>query len=253
MRRVLSLFAVLLLAGTAGLLAGCDDRQPSPPPAQAGNPTPTGPVYRSGKPNGLEKRPAREILAKALAATRGATSLRITGTYRSGGQTFDLDMRYDATGARGEHRLSEGESLRIVRIQNEVWLRAGERFWRDIVGTRSFRDKYLRFPADDPRYAGVVDLTYPDRLIPKLIAVGPRDPLVKGEIKVVNGVRAVEVVDRASRRGGSIWVALQGPPYVVRVEAGVGSRASGSVDFFDYGAPVKLTAPDPRQVVELTG
>lgn len=190
------------------------------------------------------------ILQRAQAATAAAAFVHVKGTVGDGGKNaFAVDMNFTSTGSDGTIK-QDSMTARVTRVQNQVWFQGDSRFWSDVGSTQADvanSGKYVQVPANDKRFAGLVDNTYIERLVAKLL--GKPGALEKGEARDVNGRRAIPLVDKGAG-GGTIWVATEGAPYFVRFESAADAKARGSVDFLGYNERTVVNAPDPDQVVD---
>lgn len=189
------------------------------------------------------------ILQRAQAATAAAAFVHVKGTIGDGGKNpFAVDMNFTSTGSDGTIK-QDNMTARITRVQNQVWFQGDSRFWSEVGSTQADvanSGKYVQVPANDKRFAGLVDNTYIERLVAKLL--GKPGALEKGEAGDVNGRRAIPLVDKAA--GGTIWVATEGAPYFVKFESAKDAKTQGSVDFLGYNERTVVNAPDPDQVVD---
>lgn len=242
--RVLPL--VLLTGMVAGLLAGC-----------GGGGTPAHRAWRTqtqAPPTAVpvastSELGAAEIVTRAIRTTQAAAAVRIRGQFKADGQDVALDMRYDATGGGGRVKIEE-QTIDVLRIQREFWFAGDERFWRRVGGNQAVRDyqaKYLKIPASDQRFTPLLNTTYVGKLLTTLVRA--KGPFVKAGTVTMRGQRAVVVVDKTKDYGGTLWVAADGPPYLLRIQAAPDSRVSGAVDFGDYNKRFSLAPPNPRRVI----
>jgi hypothetical protein len=70
----------------------------------------------------------------------------------------------------------------------------------------------------------------------------------RGLTSQVNGVLALALEGNAVD-DGTLWVAIEGEPYPVRIDAGT----QGVIDFMDYGATVDTNTPPASQIFDLSG
>ncbi|MEU8139662.1 hypothetical protein [Streptodolium elevatio] len=194
---------------------------------------------------------AAAILQRAQAATAAAAFVHVKGTVTEPGATtpFSVDMRFTATGSDGAI-VEDGVTARVTRVQNQVWFQGDARFWSEVgsaAAETANRGKFVQVPVGDRKYAGLVENTYVERLVTKLL--GKPGPLEKGETREVNGRTAIALVDKGPG-GGTIWVATEGAPYLMRFEAAPDARTKGAIDFIGYNDRTVITPPDPDIVVD---
>ncbi|MGC0419152.1 hypothetical protein [Embleya sp. AB8] len=245
-------FVVATAVSVTVLAAGCSAGRPAHRSWQATADEPT-----AGAPlgNQVDSLDPAAILQRAQAATAGAKSVHVKGEVLVPGgagkpaKPFTVDMRFTAIGSAGQI-VEDGTTADVTRVQNQVWFRGDAKFWSN-VGTGADvagHDKYVQVPSGDKRYGGIVENTYVERLTNKLM--GKPGKLDKGPTRQVNGHRAIALENRTPGTGGTIWVATEGPPYLLRMEAAADAKQPGAFDFLGYGERVDLHAPEPKDVVD---
>jgi hypothetical protein len=246
-------FVVATAVSVTVLAAGCSAGQPAHRSWQAPVDEPTAGAPLGNQVDGLD--PAA-ILQRAQAATAGAKSvhvkgeLTLPGTSGKPAKPFSVDMRFTSTGSVGQI-VEDGITAYMTRVQSQVWFRGDAKFWSKIDGTTTevaYRDKYVQVPSNDKKYAGIVENTYVERLTNKLM--GKPGKLEKGAIGQVNGHKAIALENRTPGAGGTIWVATEGAPYLLKMESAPGAKQSGTFDFLSYGERVDVHAPEPKDVVD---
>jgi hypothetical protein len=231
----------------AALAAGCSA---GGPPAHRAWRAPTAVQPTAAKVSSITELGAAEIVDRAVKATHAAGFVRVLGQITKDEESFFLDMRYDATGGGGRIR-TDGQTVEVLRIQREVWFSGDTDFWRRVGGdgaVPAYRNKYLKIPASDSRFASLLDTTYIAKLTQMLLQA--KGPFAKQGIVTLRGQRAVVVVDRTKGSGGTLWIAAEGRPYLLRMQAAPDSAVAGTVDFLDYNKRVSLPPPDPRRVID---
>lgn len=267
-RTGLALSGVASVLAAATLLTGCTaDGDPARRPWKEAPPSVAAiPVPSAG--NGIAAMSAPDILAKAIASTAAATSVRVTGSVAPAYQTsmrradddggssdqsdFAIDMLFTATGSTGNITES-GTTLRVLRVQRQVWL-GGQDFWTRLTSEHAapnYQGKYVPLAVGDSSLGPIVDASYLVPLLNKLLRVNQAS-LVKSQLTSVHGVPAIALVSSGHGFGGTVWVATHGQPHVLRVQTAKDSDLSGALDFTDYDQRVPLTPPAPSQVVDPT-
>ena len=163
---------------------------------------------------------------------------------------FSVDMRFTSTGSEGRI-VEDGTTAYMTRVQNQVWFKGDAKFWSEVDGTLSavaYRDKYVQVPSSDRKYTGIVENTYVERLTKKLM--GKPGTLEKGRTDHINGHAAIALENKTPGAGGTIWVATEGAPYLLRMEAAAGAKQAGGFDFLAYDERVDVHAPEPKDVVD---
>ena len=224
----------------AALLAGCDKSGTDPAASASPSTAPSD--------NGVALLPASEILSKALAAASSAQSVHIKGDITVDSDKISLDVTVSGENGKGSIT-AEGQTVELIRVNNDVYMKAGEGFWNMVAGDdRSpaiasvLKDRWVKVPADEG-FAELANLFNPDRLLPSA------GPATKGQTKTINGISAIGLTDSVDTGEGVIYVATQGEPYPLRLE---GPAGEGAIDFTDWNAPVEITAPPAGDVLDMS-
>jgi hypothetical protein len=228
------------LLAAAGLLSACSGASP-----------PSGPAGASA-PNGVETLSADQILARAKAAAKSASSVHLSGT--ESGTTVDLSVgRNIATGTVTEG----GLTVALLAVGGTTYVRASAAFWDSTSGAASasaLAGKWVVAGSATGGASALVSFTDIGRVVDQVLA--PTGPLTRTQVSTLDGRRVIGVT--SSQDGDTLYVALDGPPYPVRiVPAGGASAGSGSAagppTFSAWNAPVVVHSPPPDQVVNLSG
>ncbi|MDX3239987.1 hypothetical protein PV392_30720 [Streptomyces sp. ME03-5709C] len=192
--------------------------------------------------NGVGTLPAGTIEKRARAAADAADTVRLAGTVVSRGRTYTLDMRLRGNGGMGEVT-SKGSTFELLRVGDDLYLKAGAGFYRDQVGAK-LKNKYVKVPAADPAYDQFSGFTDKKVLLDDLFVL--RGALAVGDHRTVDGVRTIAVTADGGD-GGTIDVSLEGKPYPLRYERAGGA---GTLTMDDWGKDFTLRAPDEEDVVD---
>jgi hypothetical protein len=243
-----------LLAGAlaaVAFLAGCSGASGTRGGSSGAHPATT-PVATTLAENGIANLSAKQILAKAKDALSQAGSVRIQGGGFSEGEQFALDMRYGRAGAVGS-LTSNGQTIELLRIGRTVYLKGSAAFWRSIGGNPAaelLKGRYLKMPASTREFAEVASFTDLEKSAAELLA--PDGEISKSGRTTIRGMAAIGLKD-PTNGGGTLYIALRGEPYPLRVAPDKGKTDDvGSLDFLDYGVPVALTQPPADQVVDVS-
>lgn len=246
-RRGATLLTSALVTGLA--LAGCggdegDSADDVAAPAESAAPD----------TNGVDDLNADEILEEARDAATAADSVRISGEVVDDGSTIIIDMQYSGDGSNGTIG-ADGATMELLRVStDEYYMKADAETWEQLTGEAAsgdiFADRYVRIPGDDESLGDLTSFLDFESFVEE--ALDPDGTLEKGETAEVNGVQAIGVVDPDSEDGGTLWVALTGEPYPLRIESPEGS-GEGAIDFLDWGKAVDIKAPAEDEVIDLSG
>jgi hypothetical protein len=246
-------FVVATAVTVTVLVAGCSAGRPAHRSWQAPADEPTAGAPLGNQVDGLD---SAAILQRAQAATAGAASVHVKGelvtpgTNKTPAKPFSVDMRFTSTGSEGQI-VEDGTTAYMTRVQSQVWFRGDAKFWSKVEGTSgavAYNDRYVQVPVQEKKYDGIVENTYVERLTNKLM--GKPGKLEKGATKQVNGHKAIALENRTPGAGGTIWVATEGAPYLLRMEAAADAKQTGAFDFLAYGERVDVHAPEPKDVVD---
>jgi hypothetical protein len=225
---LLAVVAVLL----SGLLSGC----------KVGS-------WSSG--NGVAKQPAPEILDRARSAAASAGSVHVRGQLVSGGQRVSIDMRLmQDKSALGVISMG-AQTLELVRRGADLYVRGSDSFYRSLgiaAMPRQLKGKYLKVRAGGNEFASLAGFTDMERIFDMFLA-SPA-PLAKGKKRKMDGVRVIGVVERV-RDGRTLYVALQGEPFPLRISSPPDSAAAESISFLEYNQPFTMSVPRRTNVVDL--
>jgi hypothetical protein len=211
---------------TAVLLAGCGAPTQDGPRKPASQP----PASVAAKPTGLAAQPPAEIVRRAHAALRGATSFRATAK--------DAALVVTRRGAKGWLR-QDGARLDVIIVGKRVFFR-GREFWaaHDPAVGRAIGDRWVDMTGTA---AGATD-----DLVGYLSVKGFADSFGTDVVRkrtftkvsehTVNGVRVV----RLTGPGATLDVAATGTPYPLRYDS---SKDDEDVTLTAFGRPVIITAP----------
>jgi hypothetical protein len=230
------------------LTAGCSAGQPAHRSFNAPEPEPSAGLPLGNRVGDLD--PAA-VLQRAKTATAAAAYVHVKGDIKAKtgkADAFSVDMKFSGTGSEGS--INEGaRPTRVTRVQNQVWFQGDEKFWKEVDAPSAvaYREKYIQIPVNDRRFTGIVESTYIDNLVNRLLGK-PGELTKNDQVQQINGHSAISLTDKAT--GSVIWVSTQGAPYLLRLEGGKTAKTTGSVDFIGYDERTVIQAPDPDKVVD---
>jgi hypothetical protein len=241
-----------MIIAVAFAIAGCQTpRPPATTPPATTPPATTPPASAtSSSDNGIADEPAEQI---AVVAVRGMTSkypmrIRVTVMDDHGQPALTFDVVRDFTDGRGTVQIG-GHTLQIVRRNGHDYAKADAGFWRT-YGPPNLRDpdrvakiegKWVRGNLYSSGLPVGRFLDFHDDLWEALVN---GKQFAKGDRVVINGVPSIAVT---SNYIGTVYVATEGEPNVVRVLADNGTF----FDYSEYGKPVVIDEPPADQTVDL--
>lgn len=231
----------LLVAGTA--LTGCSEEDPN-----------------EGT-NGVGRLSADEIQKRTRKAAESVGTVRLYGTVVTSGRSYTLDMKLKPEGGIGSVT-TKGETFRLLRIGDELFLKAGAEFWghtggkgqgeggdegggkADTAAAGKLAEKYVKVPQGDPSYKKFSGFTDKNVLLGGLLTLHGK--LATDGHHEQAGVRTIRITgDQGS--GGTLDVSLEGAPYPLRL---VRAGKAGTLTFSDWGADFPLEKPAESETLD---
>lgn len=195
----------------------------------------------SGQPsNGVEAKPAPEIVSTSLKAAEGAHSVHVAGSVTGSGVPLKLDLEI-VRGRGAQGTISEGSlTIRLVRIGDTAYINGGAELYKRYAGAAAakvLKGKWLESSATSGELAPLSELTDLQKLLS--VTLQSHGALKKGGTSIVNGQKALAVKDTTN--GGKLYVATTGKPYPIEIVK-TGSEG-GRFTFGRWNEPVSLKAP----------
>ncbi|MER6996750.1 hypothetical protein [Streptomyces sp. NPDC000410] len=210
----------------------------------------------------IEQLTARQISEKAKKALLSAKSLHITtkGNLDDPEAATELDLTLDREGnCAGSVSTGGKGSVEIIKRGETVWMKPDEAFWKSQVPGRGeaaaklFKDRYLRGTTDDSMLRGMAEVCDLDGILKSVTGSSDIElALTKGRKTKVDGVEAIPLTGKRAERTMTLYVATEGKPYPVRLNATVAGEAEASIAFSDYDEPVPSTTPPADKSVDLS-
>ncbi|WP_053163288.1 hypothetical protein [Streptomyces noursei] len=244
-----------LTCGAAGvvLIATCAAAAPADDPGDEGD---------------LAGKTAQQISDDALHALLGAHSLRLRTA--SSTDATKLDLTLDRAGNCAGN-VSKGPLGRVDLIKHgkDVWLKPDAAFWKSqlpgdegTTAARNYQGRFLHGTTDDAflqSIATACDLTaFQKSVAPQSPA--PQDPsspstssvtLSKGRPTTHEGTRVLPVVKKVGDATQTVYVAIQGTHYPLKLTTQVDGESS-TVLLSDYDHPVPAHTPPPGQTADIS-
>ncbi|MEU9356047.1 hypothetical protein AB0D65_34870 [Streptomyces griseoloalbus] len=203
--------------------------------------------------NGVGRLPADQIRSRAQKAAESVGEVRLHGTVVTSGRTYTLDMRLKEKGGIGSVT-TKGETFRLLRIDDELYLKAGAAFWgqadgegggdADAAAAGKLAEKYVKVPQGDPSYKKFIGFTDKNVLLGGLLTLHGK--LATDGHHERAGVRTIRVTgDKGS--GGTLDVSLEGTPYPVRL---VRAGEAGTLTFSAWGTDFSLEKPAKDETLD---
>ncbi|MYW49476.1 hypothetical protein GT346_40800, partial [Streptomyces sp. SID161] len=182
--------------------------------------------------NGVGRLPADRIEAKTRAAADAASAVRLSGTVVTSGRTYRLDMQLKTDGGSGSVT-SQGATFKLLRVGQELYLKADADFWNHADGsdgaTGKLDGKYVKVPQGDPAYKKFSGFTDKDVLLDGLLTLHGT-LATDGRHTDQSGTPTIRITGDAGS-GGTLDVSLRGTPYPLRLVRGGGAGTLGFADW----------------------
>ncbi|MFB7496874.1 hypothetical protein ACFC09_19685 [Streptomyces sp. NPDC056161] len=203
--------------------------------------------------NGVGRLSAGQIESRTRSAADSAEAVRLSGTVVTSGNTYRLDMRLKAGGGSGSVT-SKGATFQLLRIGEQLYLKADADFWRHADGADAkggeaasadkLDGKYVKVPQGDPAYKKFSGFTDKDLLLDGLLTL--HGDLTTDGHHEQSGVRTIRITgDKGA--GGTLDVSLEGEPYPLNL-----ARAgdAGTLSFSDWDKGFTLDEPSKGDTVD---
>lgn len=238
-------------AAVAVLAAGCGGGSTTTSTASTATTAGT-----SSSPSALAGLTADQVLAKARAAVAVARSVHIVGevVQAAGPTRFDLKLT-GGPGAIGSIEIAGGR-VEIVRIGGDIYFKADEKTLASGLGGTSAEiaklvaGRFIKGPLTDQRLASFAHLTNLKDFTTNVLEPSGAISRVAG--KPIDGVRTVGLLNDNAARGGTLYIADEGDPFPLLIEALAGRSDTGTLRMKDWNAVVTVTPPPADQVIDLS-
>jgi hypothetical protein len=225
----------------------------APSPGQAVDASDFGFTTGAGGATELSEGLGATLMTDALANTRAASSVTMSGTLSSSGQdyTLDLGLKPGEGGCTGTVETGATGGYKLVVVDQTVYFAPDTTFWEAYGGANAaaainlVNGRYLEGPESDSNFGSIAALC---DLSTVLATPKPLGNITMGQVTTLDGVRVLPLTDSD---GGVMYVSDTGKLEVVEMtqDKAKATSASGTLTF-KVGAPVTLTAPPPSEVLE---
>ncbi|MFD0315470.1 hypothetical protein [Streptomyces flavalbus] len=247
--------ALCLTAAATVALTGCvsgDDTADDKAAGKGGKADRSAASPASKSPEPFPDLTGGEIAERALDATVGAQSLRVTGDVpdESSGGTIRLDMAMDKDGECAGTLGMDGGKADLIRTGDTVYMRYDEGFLRaqgegepqadTDAAVALLAGKWTSMSAtgeDMDEITGFCDL---DTLLGGEERV--HSDATRGRTTEVDGTPAIVLDEKDGKDRYTLYVATEGEPYLLRVDS-TGADDPGALTFSDHDEPVRAERP----------
>ncbi len=235
---------MIVMAG-ALVAAGCQ----SPAGRSEATSTPSGPVSTSAE-NGIADLPAEQIAAAAVTGLTHNYPMRLHGRMvgDDGKQILTLDIVRNFADGKGAVQF-DGFTVELLRIGGHDYVKADAQFWtsygppglRASAAAARADAKWVRANLYSSELPVGVFLDLHEKVWEGLVN---DKAITKGGRSIVNGVPTIAI---KSENVGTVYVATQGEPNVIRVESPDGS----TLDYSEHSKAVVIEEPPTDKIVDL--
>jgi hypothetical protein len=200
---------------------------------------------------------ADQVAAKAVTATRNATSLRMAGKVSANGQPLTVDFHVDTQkNCKGRMTVEQG-SAEVIHAGQATYVKGDKGFWvnasKNATGqekqAQALSGRWVKVPVGDAQTTGLCDKQ--GFLADMDSDKSERKGMTKGEVTTVDGQKAMALHKKNSGETITLYVATEGKPYILKLVQS-GGQNPGTVVFSDYEKPVHATPPPAGQVIDGT-
>jgi hypothetical protein len=241
------------------LVAGCRGSDPATGDALGTTPTPT-PTATSVAPSSVTPPStpastptsdiaglsATKILARAQAAAKAASSVRMKGSLSDEGDRIVLDIQLGKTGGQGTMSIN-GAAFSLIVLDRTAYLKISDKFWRAQIKSKADADavialvggRWIKTSLTDKDLGDLAAFASKPKFFDTLFE--PTGTLKKTGPRTVAGVTAIGLRDT----DGTLWVdTATGRP--VRLE----SSSTDALTFSEYNRATTPKAPPAGQVID---
>jgi hypothetical protein len=222
----------------------------------------TGSAAVSSRSNGEASKPAKQVVADAAAALRGARGYVMQGRIMQNGQTLRVGVVAPSARSLQLTVATGGASLELIAVAGGSYVRGNATFWRAHLGSRgtAIANRWIQVPASSAQSFFSTLGHFAPATLSRCLAEDHGTLTVAGRT-TIGGRPAILIRDAGNAPGsspGELAVAATGPPYPLQAVSAGGQRAGGPIDvcndgkasdtrgtlsFSHYGAVPALHAP----------
>ena len=230
--------ALSLLAG-GGVLAGCGSSSSS----SEGTGTRAAASASAETANGVAELPAKEILARSLAASKAATSVTVVGS-QTDGQDMAFELVLGTGVGQGTLSFNGVPALEFRQVDGNLYWKISREGAEMIIGpgeaSKAIGGRWVFAPvgSEDAGMADLGELGNKNALMAFLLQ--PKGTATVAGTGDVGGTPVVFVRIKDGNDTGTLAIQTMGEPLPVQFK---GNEENGSFTFSNWNAPVNVTAP----------
>ncbi len=190
---------------------------------------------------------AQALLNSALAHTRAASSVTVSGSGTSSGESVKINVTAGANAASGVLTYG-GQATTLRRVGTKIYAKGTKGFLEQQGASASEAaveaNKWFQIPlSETTNYQSLQQFLVVKQLLDGLIPASVKGTITSVKNSTLNG-QAVEVITGTfSGQKGSLYVNTQGTPYLIRVFQNGTSAGGGTINLSKFNKPVHASIP----------
>jgi hypothetical protein len=190
---------------------------------------------------------ARTLIQRAIAATNKATSVSFSGLGTSSGKTVKINISAGPDAAYGT--LSDGgATLTLRRVGTDIYTKSTESFLvsqgLSASEAKVEANKWFTIPSSDKTdYQNYDQYLTVSGILSGLVPTSTGDTISSAKRTSLGGQPVEAIIGKFNGQKGTVYVALHGTPYIVRVKQTTTASGSGTITLSKFNKPVHTTAP----------
>jgi hypothetical protein len=191
-----------------------------------------------------------QIVSRAVADLRTASTVHVTGTVTGSGLRIRLDISLvRGKGCAGRMALRGMGAFRLIMIGKTVWLKPNNLFWTHFGGSNAgalqlLEGKWMK-PSRTSQFGAFGQLCQPSQLAGSF---GQVPAMAMGKHITVAGQPALQLGGAGKQGSGFLDVSVSASPEILRLISTGTDPAR--LDFAGYGSPVRLVPPPASQTID---
>ncbi|MFG2297393.1 hypothetical protein [Streptomyces sp. NPDC048603] len=207
--------------------------------------------------NGIEDDPPQVIIEKGRQTLAEAKSLRMVANATEAAGRGVMDLRLDVDGNCAGRISSPGipGSAEVIKRGGDVWMKPDAKFLQGVLPGQTGKDaakvvngRWIHSTTDNPVLSDLTDFCDLNHWSDEE-AWKPPGPAKKGGEAEVDGKPAIKASSSSGSETVTYYVATEGAPYLLRVEAREEGRKAEAT-FSEYGTPVPAKTPAEAESVD---
>ncbi|MGH4034553.1 hypothetical protein ACQB60_37185 [Actinomycetota bacterium Odt1-20B] len=204
----------------------------------------TGCSSDSGDKDPFEGMSADKIAKKAVDASKGAGSFRMTGDGKQDGDPMKAQLAIAKGGnCTGKTEFGKGGTAELLIADKTMYIKADKTYWQQGPGDSKLADRakgrWVKTPSTQN------EMCNPDKLFETKKLKGAK----RAEDSEVDGKKAAVLTKKDGKKTREYYIAMEGKPYFLQVVTK--GEEGGTAKFSDYGKPIVVKAPAPGEVADL--